>query len=136
MTRTVLMAAIGVAAILAIAPARADDAPPAPKILAMLLHNEPVSGVPDREAFMAKIEFPPGSTTGKHIHPGDEFATVIAGELQLNVEGQPPRIVKAGESYHNLQGVPHETKNISSAPAQTIATFVVEKGKPLTQPIK
>ena len=109
---------------------------PAPAIKAVLLHNEGVSGVPDREASMLQIEFSPGSTTGKHIHPGDEFATVLEGELQLNVEGQPPRIVKAGDSYHNSQGVVHETKNLGSVPARTLAVFVVEKGKPVTQPIK
>jgi quercetin dioxygenase-like cupin family protein len=109
--------------------------PPGPKVQ-MLLHKEAVSGVPDREAYTALVEFPPGSTTGRHIHPGDEFAVVIAGELQLNVEGQPPRIVKAGDSYHNLQGVVHETKNLGTVPARTAAVFVVEKGKPITQPVK
>lgn len=109
---------------------------PAPTIKAVLLHNESVSGVPDREAAMLQIEFPPGSTTGKHVHPGDEFATVLEGELQLNVEGQPPRIAKAGDSYHNSQGVVHETKNLGSVPARTLAIFVVEKGKPVTQPVK
>jgi quercetin dioxygenase-like cupin family protein len=116
-------------------PVSAQDAPK-PIIKQMFLHNEPVSGVPDREAFMALVEFPPGSSTGRHIHPGDEYATVLSGELQLNVQGQPPRLVKAGDSYHNLQGVVHETRNVGTVPARTIATFIVEKGKPLTQPVK
>jgi quercetin dioxygenase-like cupin family protein len=83
---------------------------------------------------MLAVEIAPGATTGRHFHEGDEFATVIEGEVQINVQGQEPRIVKAGEAYHNHARVPHETKNLSSAPAKIVATFVVEKGKPLTTP--
>jgi quercetin dioxygenase-like cupin family protein len=136
MKKTILIAALALGTMLSVVPhGDAADAPPAPQIN-VTLHNEPVSGVSDREAFMATIVFPPGATTGRHVHPGDEFATVLEGELQLNVEGQPPRIVKAGDSYHNLQGVVHETKNLGTVPARTVATFVIEKGKPLVQPIK
>ena len=114
MKKTILIAVLALGTMLSVV-TRGDaaDAPPAPQIK-VTLHNEPVSGVSDREAFMATIVFPPGATTGRHVHPGDEFATVLEGELQLNVEGQPPRIVKAGDLYHNLQGVPFTRPRISA----------------------
>jgi quercetin dioxygenase-like cupin family protein len=101
-----------------------------------LLQSEVVSGVDGKEAHLIDITWSPGATTGRHTHPGDEYAEVIEGELQLSNDGQPPRIVKAGEAYHNLAGVVHETKNISDRPARSIAILITDKGKPTTEPVK
>jgi quercetin dioxygenase-like cupin family protein len=126
-----------VIAALAVAPRAgvAEDAAPAPKIK-LLMKNEPVSSVGAKEAYMIDVDWGVGSSTGRHIHSGDEYAEIVEGELQLNVDGQPPRIVKAGESYHNLAGVVHETKNISGKPARSIAVLVIDKGKPPSEPVK
>jgi quercetin dioxygenase-like cupin family protein len=113
----------------------AQNAAPSPKIK-FVLKNEVVSSVPSKEAYMIDIDWRVGSTTGRHIHPGDEYAEIIEGELQLNVEGQPPKTVKVGESYHNLAGVVHETKNVSGKPARSIAVLIIDKGKPLSEPVK
>jgi quercetin dioxygenase-like cupin family protein len=107
-----------------------------PEIKSKLLQHESVSDAPGKEAYMLYVEFAPGATTGRHIHHGDEYATVVDGELQVNVEGQAPRLVKAGEAYHNAANVVHETKNVGSVPAHLITTFVVEKDKPLSDPVK
>jgi quercetin dioxygenase-like cupin family protein len=113
----------------------AEDAAPAPKIK-LLMKNEPVSSVSGKEAYMIDVDWGVGASTGRHIHSGDEYAEIVEGELQLNVDGQPPRIVKAGESYHNLAGVVHETKNVSGKPARSIAVLVIDKGKPPSEPVK
>jgi quercetin dioxygenase-like cupin family protein len=113
----------------------AQSTAPPPKIK-LVLKNEVVSSVPSKEAYMIDIEWGVGSTTGRHIHPGDEYAEIIEGELQLNVEGQPPKTVTVGESYHNLAGVVHETKNVSGKPARSIAVLIIDKGKPLSEPVK
>jgi quercetin dioxygenase-like cupin family protein len=93
-----------------------------------------VSGDSARESVLLSIEFAPGATTGRHTHPGDEYAVVLQGTLELWIEGQEPRRVTAGEAYHNPQGVVHETRNAGDSVAKTLATFVVEKGKPRTVP--
>lgn len=93
-----------------------------------------VSGDDSKESIILAIEFLPGATTGRHTHPGDEFATVVDGILELRIEGQEPRRVSAGQSYHNAKGVVHETRNVGEGVAKAIATFIVEKGKPRTQP--
>ena len=113
----------------------AQNAAPAPTIT-WVLQREVVSSVPSKEANMADINWGVGSTTGRHIHPGDEYAEIIEGELQLNVDGQPPKTVKAGESYHNLAGIVHETKNVSGKPARSIAVFITDKGKHVSEPVK
>jgi quercetin dioxygenase-like cupin family protein len=113
----------------------AQDAAPPPKVK-LLMKNEVVSSVPNKEAYLLDIDWGVGSSTGRHIHSGDEYAEIVDGELQLNVEGQPAKIVKAGETYHNLAGIVHETKNVSGKPARSIAVLVIDKGKPPTEPVK
>lgn len=93
-----------------------------------------VSGDGAKESILLAVEFAPGATTGRHSHPGDEYAAVLQGTLELRLEGQEPRRVTAGEAYHNPQGVVHETRNVGDSVARTVATFVVEKGKPRTAP--
>ena len=85
---------------------------------------------------MLLVEFLPGSSTGRHFHPGDEYAAVVEGELQLNVDGQPLRTAKAGDGYHNTAGNVRETKNASSVPARVVSTLIIEKGKPISVPVE
>jgi quercetin dioxygenase-like cupin family protein len=113
----------------------AQDAAPPPKVK-LLMKNEVVSSVPGKEAYMIDIDWGVGSSTGRHTHPGDEYAEIVEGELQLNIEGQPAKIVKPGETYHNLAGIVHETKNVSGKPARSIAVLIIDKGKPPTEPVK
>jgi len=89
---------------------------------------------PDRHVVQALAEFVPGGVAGKHTHPGEEFGYVIEGTLQLEIAGQPPRTVKAGEGFFVPAGVVHDGKNIASGPAKVLATYVVEKGKPVASP--
>ena len=55
--------------------------------------------IPGRHAVQAKAEFDPGGAVGRHTHPGEELSIVLEGQLLLEVDGQPARTVKAGESF-------------------------------------
>ena len=90
--------------------------------------------VPGREAVVARVEVAPGARAGRHTHPGDEISYVLEGESELLVDGQPPRIVKAGESFVVPAGVVHDAHNAGSTPVKLVGVYVVEKGKPLASP--
>lgn len=90
--------------------------------------------VPGREAVVARVEVAPGAKAGRHTHPGDEISYVMEGEATLLVDGQPPRKVKAGESFVIPAGVVHDASNDSSAPIKLVGVYIVEKGKPLATP--
>jgi len=105
-----------------------------PGMSAKPLLTGPVSGDGTREATVLWIELAPGAAVPRHTHPGDEYATVVEGALELRVADQEPRRVIAGQSYHNPKGVPHETKNTGDGIARIVATFVVEKNLPMTSP--
>ena len=54
---------------------------------------------PGRVAVQARAEFDPGVAAGRHTHPGEELGYVLEGQLELRIDGQAPRIVKAGETF-------------------------------------
>ena len=90
--------------------------------------------VPGREAVVARVEVAPGAKSGRHTHPGDEISYVMEGEATLLVDGQPPKQIKAGESFVVPAGVVHDAHNNGSAALKLIGVYVVEKGKPLASP--
>ena len=90
--------------------------------------------VPGREAVVARVEVAAGARAGRHTHPGDEISYVTEGEVEVLADGQPPRIVKAGESFVIPAGVVHDAHNASDKPVKLIGVYVVEKGKPLASP--
>lgn len=90
--------------------------------------------VPGREAVIARVDVAPGAKAGRHTHPGDEISYVLEGEATLLIDGQPPRQVKAGESFVIQAGVVHDAHNNGSSPIKLVGVYVVEKGKPLATP--
>jgi quercetin dioxygenase-like cupin family protein len=88
-------------------------------------------GVPGREVIQVRVDFDPGVAFGKHSHPGAEVAYVLEGTLEYQLEGQPPVTLKAGEAVFVPAGTIHAAKNVGTGNAAELATYIVEKGKPL-----
>ena len=87
--------------------------------------------IPGREVIQARVDFAPGVVAPKHSHPGEEIIYVLEGSLEYQVEGQPPVTLKAGDVLFIPAGTIHTAKNVGSGPGAELATYVVEKGKPL-----
>jgi quercetin dioxygenase-like cupin family protein len=87
--------------------------------------------VPGREVVQVRVEFPPGAVAASIAIPGEELVYVIEGVLEYELEGQPPTTVKAGEVLFIPYGSPHAVKNVGSGNATELATYIVEKGKPV-----
>ena len=85
------------------------------------------------ETVVGIAEIVPNVNAGRHTHPGPEFGFMLEGEMVLSIEGQPEKALKAGESYQVPPGAVHDAKTGSNG-AKVIATYVVEKGKPLASP--
>jgi len=100
-----------------------------------LLQDQPMS-MKDRHAVVARAEFVPGGVAGKHTHPGEELGYVVEGTLELLIEGQPPKTVKAGEVFFVPAGTVHDGRNVGSGKAVVLATYIVETGKPVASPAK
>jgi quercetin dioxygenase-like cupin family protein len=92
--------------------------------------------VPGREVVQARVELDPGVSFGKHWHPGEEIIYVLEGSLEYQVEGKAPVTLKAGDVFFIPAGTIHAAKNVGSGPGVELATYVVEKGKPLVVMVK
>ncbi len=86
---------------------------------------------PGREVVQVRVGFDPGSVAPRHTHPGEEIIYVLEGTLEYEIEGQPPVTVKAGDVLFVPAGKIHAAKNVGSTNGAELATYVVEKGKPL-----
>jgi quercetin dioxygenase-like cupin family protein len=92
--------------------------------------------VPGREVVQARIDIEPGMVAARHSHPGEEIIYVIEGTLEYRVDGKPPVTLKAGEVLFIPAGAVHSAKNVGTGNGAELATYVVEKGKPLVVPAK
>ena len=99
------------------------------------LQDQPLS-VPGRHAVVARAEFVPGGQAGKHTHPGEELGYVVEGTLELVIEGQPPKTLKAGEVFFVPADVVHDGRNVGKGKAVVLATYIVETGKPVASAVK
>jgi quercetin dioxygenase-like cupin family protein len=84
-----------------------------------------------REAIQVRIDFDQGTAFGRHSHPGEEVIYVIEGLLEYHVEGKGPVTLKAGDVLFIPAGTIHSAKNVGKGNAGELATYIVEKGKPL-----
>src|SRR5215218_5023943 len=91
-------------------------------------------GVPGREVVQVRVELDPGVAFGKHQHPGEELVYVLEGSLEYEVEGTPPVTLGAGDVLFIPARTTHSARNVGRHSAAELATYVVEKGKPLVVP--
>ncbi|ABQ06750.1 cupin domain-containing protein [Flavobacterium johnsoniae] len=87
--------------------------------------------VPGYQTVQARIDFEAHTAFGKHSHPGEEVIYVLDGVLEYEVEGQSAVRLKAGEVLFIPAGVVHSARNNSHVKASELATYIVEKGKPV-----
>jgi len=111
--------------------------PPASAVPAQAIKRTPLQkfDVPgtNYETVIGMAEIAPNVSIGRHTHPGPESGYVLAGEAVLIIDGQPDKIIKAGDSYQVPPGAIHDARSGPQG-AKVIATYVVEKGKPLASP--
>ena len=87
--------------------------------------------VPGREIMQNRVDIGPEAPFIKHKHPGEEIIYVLEGSLEYQVEGKPPTTLEAGEVFFVPAETIHAVKNVGTANGAELATYVVEKGKPL-----
>ncbi len=104
--------------------------------LRTVLIDETVSGDESKHGVTLLVDWPVGAAVGDHTHPGDEYAYVLEGEVEVTTQGRGAKIYKAGEAYHNAKGVVHAARAVGDKPAKTLATLVADKGVPLSTPTK
>jgi quercetin dioxygenase-like cupin family protein len=87
--------------------------------------------VPGREVIQNRVELSPEAPPVRHFHYGEEIIYVLEGKLEYQIDGEETRTVKAGEALTVPAQAVHAVRNVGSGTGTELATFVVEKGKPL-----
>lgn len=87
--------------------------------------------VPGREVIQVRVDLAPGAVAPRHSHPGEEIIFVLAGGLEYQVGNDPPVKLRSGEVLFIPAGVVHSARNLGDEPATELATYIVEKGRPL-----
>jgi quercetin dioxygenase-like cupin family protein len=85
------------------------------------------------ETVIGIAEIAPNVSIGRHIHPGPESGYLIQGSFELLIDGEPPRLLKEGESYTVAPRAVHDARTGAEG-AKVIATYVIEKGRPIASP--
>jgi quercetin dioxygenase-like cupin family protein len=133
MKTTPILAAAAMIVVGALGPHVAPAQAPGIKRTDLSRNDLSVSG---REAIQVLVGFAPGVIAPNHTHPGEEIVYVVEGALEYALEGRPPVILNAGDVLFIPAGTPHAVKNVGSGKAAELATYIVEKGKPLLTPVE
>lgn len=120
-------------------PVAAQQAQPAAAAQHQTIKRIPLQrfDIPDTayETVIGLAEIAGNVAIGRHTHPGPESGYLLQGSFELLIDGQQPRLLKAGDSYTVPARVVHDAKT-GPAGAKVIATYVVLKGQPLATPAK
>ncbi len=108
-----------------------SQAQPSP-IRRTILQKADVPGT-NFELIYATVEIAAGSKAGRHNHPGVVMAQVVEGDFWFQRDGEPERIIHAGETLTVLDRAIHN-EGAMDKPVKLNAVYVVEKGKPLASP--
>lgn len=83
-----------------------------------------------REAIQVKVDFGPHAAFPKHSHPGVEIAYVLEGTMEYDLNGKAV-VLKAGQALYIPAGTVHSARNTGAGNATELATYLVEKNKPI-----
>jgi quercetin dioxygenase-like cupin family protein len=117
----------------------AGKATPGPKpykstAVVTTLMQEPLEAIPNPEATVITLTIPPGSVSQPHEHIGPVFAYILEGEIENQVDPNPPQRYQAGQFFYEPRMHVHRSlRNLSKTQTAKILVFEVgEHGKPFT----
>jgi quercetin dioxygenase-like cupin family protein len=87
--------------------------------------------IPGREVIQNRVGIDPDAPAIRHWHPGEEVIYVLEGQLEYEIDGQPPLRVSEGDALTVPAEAVHSVRNVGGGDAAELATYIVEKGKPL-----
>jgi quercetin dioxygenase-like cupin family protein len=129
--------AIILAASMASTAAWSQTAAPAPAANpnVTVYYTTPLENDPSRIVRLQSVTIPAKQGNNFHRHPGDQWSAVQEGEVTLTIQGQEPRTLKAGDSAYIPRGTVHRNQNLTDKPARTIELNIMDKDKPLIEPV-
>src|SRR5437868_14970685 len=101
------------------------------------LLTQPLADLPGREVRISLLDREPGSSSARHRHPGHHtFGYVIEGTYEFAINGQPARMLKAGDTFYEPPDAVHSTSRNPSADKRVkiLVFMVADQKNPSTVP--
>ena len=92
--------------------------------------------IPGHEVVQVRVDFSPHAAAPPHSHPGEEIVYVLDGALEYRIGSEAPTTLHRGDVLFVPAGVVHSAANVGDGPASELATYIVEKGRPLVTPAR
>jgi quercetin dioxygenase-like cupin family protein len=108
---------------------------PAPANNVKVYYETPLEKDASRVVRLQHVTIPARGGNNFHRHPGDQWAAIQEGEVTFTIKGQPPRVLKAGDSVYIPRGTVHRNQNMTDQPARSIELNIMDKDKPGTEPV-
>ena len=89
------------------------------------------SSIPGREIVQVETLIPAGVESGWHAHPGEEVGYIIAGEVEMMVQGRANVVLRAGDGFLIPPRTPHNARDIGPETGRMLSTYIVETGQAL-----
>src|SRR5205814_1634589 len=78
-----------------------------------------------REVVQVLTRIPFGVESGWHTHPGEEVGYILAGTVELAIEGRTPVVLQAGEGFLVPPRTPHNARDLGPGTGQMLSTYIV-----------
>src|SRR3954465_5336670 len=89
------------------------------------------SSIPGREIVQVLTEIPEGVESGWHLHPGEEVGYIVAGTVEMQIEGRATLLLHAGEPFLMPPRTPHNARDLGPGTGRMLSTYLVESDQPL-----
>lgn len=111
-----------------------SQAPNTSSAAVQTLMQEPLEAMPNPEVRVITLTVVPGDVSPPHEHTGPVFAYILQGEIENQVDPNPPQRYKAGEFFYEPPMHVHRSmRSVSATEAAKLLIFEVgEKGKQFT----
>jgi quercetin dioxygenase-like cupin family protein len=94
------------------------------------LQHEP-SSIPGRDIVQVLTEIPVGVESGWHTHPGEEVGYIIAGTVEMRIEGNATLTLHAGDPFLMPPGTPHNARDLGPGTGMMLSTYIVDPERSL-----
>ena len=130
---SLLVATLPFGSVLAAAPTSKNA-----KVTVVYQHELP--NVPGKSIKGVLVEYGPGGYSPSHTHAKSAFiyATVLEGQIVMQLKGKPAVTLKAGQTFYEGPNDVHVVgRNASSTqPARFVVVLLKGKGAPILTPVK
>lgn len=84
------------------------------------------SSIPGREIVQVLTEIPVGVESGWHTHPGEEVGYILAGTVEMRIEGEATLTLHAGDPFLMPPGTPHNALDVGPGLGMMLSTYIVD----------